>query len=316
MRDCCGAAPRRDPRTPAAGAPGRSVGRTASAGGLLLALAGAVPAAGGGVVVGGRRSRRRSRGRYIAECIGGAGRGKKSGGDDLAGTIGNPDLLLVEKGAGLKKPHAGRLDHWRAVGELVAEAAKEGDDEFLVGERGAKVAQDVGLALDLNTVVDDVHVALAEGVELLAGLRCTLDHVVEELGGDGRPDGVGGVVGLDHGGEQVIGEGGVDPGNDTCVDLGPLRIEDLHLRVDGAIDMIQKTELLEGVGEERAPGAVVGSDEIKNDRNMGLDADELGGGGVDGDGAHGERVGGARGRRRARHRGGGCGSEELGTGVS
>ena len=37
---------------------GRSVGHTASAGGLLLALAGAFPAAGGGGVVGGRRSRR------------------------------------------------------------------------------------------------------------------------------------------------------------------------------------------------------------------------------------------------------------------
>jgi len=100
---------------------------------LLLALAGAFPAAVDGGVVGGRRSRRRSRGRYIAGCVGGAGCGKKSGGGDLAGAIGNPDLLLVEKGVGLKKPHAGRRDRWRAVGELVAEAAKEGDDEFLVG---------------------------------------------------------------------------------------------------------------------------------------------------------------------------------------
>ena len=78
-----------------------------------------------------------------------------------------------------------------------------------------------------------------------------MHDVVEELGADGRPGGVGIVAWLDDGGEQVGGESGVEPGDDAGVDLRPLGVEEHGARVDGAVDMIFDAELAEHNVEER-----------------------------------------------------------------
>ena len=72
--------------------------------------------------------------------------------------------------------------------------------------RGADVAQLVRQVLELVAVLGHREVTLAEGVESLPQLDGALHNVVKELGADGRPGGVGIVVWLDDGGEQVGGE--------------------------------------------------------------------------------------------------------------
>lgn len=63
-----------------------------------------------------------------------------------------------------------------------------------------------------------------KGVECLPGLKGAMQDVVEELRADGGPDVEGGIVGLDDGSEEVGGEGGVEPGDDADIDLGPLGV--------------------------------------------------------------------------------------------
>ena len=63
---------------------------------------------------------------------------------------------------------AGGRDRRDAVGELVVDAAQEVDDEVLIGEGCADVAQLVRQVLELVAVLDHREVTLAEGVERLA----------------------------------------------------------------------------------------------------------------------------------------------------
>ena len=71
--------------------------------------------------------------------------------------------------------------------------------------------------LDLAAVVRHRHVALTESMELLSGLSNALDDVVQELRADRRPGGVGVVIRLVHGGEEIVGERGVEPGDEQVL---------------------------------------------------------------------------------------------------
>ena len=105
-----------------------------------------------------------------------------------------------------------------------------------------------------------------------------MHDVVEELGADGRPGGVGIVVRLDDGGES-----GVEPGDDAGVNLCPLGVEEHGARVDGAVDMIFDAELAEHNVEEGAPDGEVGVANTQSHRDMSLDVDQLRRRGCDGD---------------------------------
>ena len=161
------------------------------------------------------------------------------------------------------------------MGKLVVQPAQEVDNEILIRERRANVAQRVCQYLDLAAVLSDGHVSLVESVERLPGLDSALDDVVKKLGADGVPGGVSVVVQLDHSGEEVGGECGVKPGDDAGVDLHPLGVVELEVGVSRAVDVIEEAELAESNGEEGAPGAEGGVAEIKDHGNMGLDVNEL-----------------------------------------
>lgn len=128
---------------------------------------------------------------------------KQGGGRGLLRVIGDPDLLLEEEGPCLEERHGRpcRGDGGDAVGKLVVQPAQEVDNEILIRERRANVAQRVCQYLDLAAVLSDGHVSLVESVERLPGLDSALDDVVKKLGADGVPGGVSVVVRLDHSGE-------------------------------------------------------------------------------------------------------------------
>lgn len=77
--------------------------------------------------------------------------------------------------------------------------------------------------------------------------------------------------------------------------LGPLNVAERHKSVNGAINVIEKTELAESEVEEGLPDAKVGLVEVEDDGDVVADVDELDGGGTRSsrvDGASGKGVGG------------------------
>ena len=71
-------------------------------------------------------------------------------------------------------------------------------------------------------ILTDVHVPLVETVELLLDVDGVLEAVVEELPSDRRPGGVRTGTSLVDITPDLLGDGGVEPGDDAGVDLKPL----------------------------------------------------------------------------------------------
>ena len=111
-----------------------------------------------------------------------------------------------------------------------------------------------------------------------------------ELRSDGRPGGVGVVVWLDDGREEVGGERGVEPRNNAGVHLCPFGVGDHGVRVHRAVDVILDAELAEEDVEEGAPDGEVRVADTESDRDMRLDVDELCCRCRDGHGRCGKRV--------------------------
>ena len=122
---------------------------------------------------------------------------------------------------------------------------------------------------------------MSKAVELLLRLGHAMTRVAEELLLDGGPCPVHRIARLDDGPKNVGGDHGIKPGDDRCIDLQLGNIIVLELDVDGAIDVVQEAELVERNVEEGTPCGVVRGIKIKNHGNMGLDVDELRGGGGD-----------------------------------
>jgi hypothetical protein len=162
----------------------------------------------------------------------------------------------------------------------------------------------------MAAVLADGHVALEQAVELLLGVDGTLEAIVEELAGDGGPGDVGGGARFLDITPDVLGHRGVEPGNNARVHLQPFRIIDHGGRIDGAVDVVDKTELFEGKLEEGSPLAKIPIVRVEGDRDVATDVKEDDGGGR---GRHrfggrgkrvsaggGDQTGGARHGRRQR----------------
>lgn len=90
------------------------------------------------------------------------------------------------------------------------------------------------------------------------------------------PGGVGVIFRLEHGREKVVGEHGVEPGDDANINLRPLGVVAHVEGVGGAVDVVDEAKLEEGDVEEGSPGAKVGAvANIKGDGDMCIDVDEL-----------------------------------------
>ena len=111
--------------------------------------------------------------------------------------------------------------------------------------------------------------------EVSLGEAGALKTVVAEEVGDDGPSVGGGVGGLDDDLENVLGDGGVQPGDYALVDLSPLDVAESHESVDGAIDVIKKTKLAKSKVEGGLPDAKIGLLEVKDNGDMVADVDKL-----------------------------------------
>lgn len=80
---------------------------------------------------------------------------------------------------------------------------------------------------------------------------------------------MGGLLELHDDVEDVIRDGAVVPSEDGKVLLYPINVGGVGV---GAVDMSEQTKLAKHGGEEGTPFGVVGSFEIKHNRNVCLDA--------------------------------------------
>lgn len=108
---------------------------------------------------------------------------------------------------------------------------------------------------------------------------------------------------------QVLGDRGVEPCDDAGVNLEPLRIVKHEGSINGAIDVVRDTELLESQIKELTPGGELRINKIKDDGDMSMDVDHGNGGGrqgwwrIDMEGVRhipGGAIGGRRWARRGR----------------
>jgi hypothetical protein len=150
-------------------------------------------------------------------------------------------LLMQKIGLGVDEGEDGDR-----LAELVVQPTQGVDDEGGVGDGGAAVVEGVGMSLEAPTVLADSHVALVQAVELLLSIHHALKTVVEELAGDGVPDGVGDGVGAVDIVPNFFGDGVVQPRNNVCVDLKPFGVVDHGSGIDGAVNVTDEAEFLEG----------------------------------------------------------------------
>jgi hypothetical protein len=130
-------------------------------------------------------------------------------------------------------------------------------------------------ALEAAAVVADAEIALLQAVKILQSVDGALGRIVEEETPNSVPGGEGRRTTLEHHVTNRLGNGEVDPRDDAMVDLGPLDVELPDVGVDGAVDMVEETELAEGKFKKGAPGGVIGFMEIQNLWHMVADVQHL-----------------------------------------
>lgn len=108
----------------------------------------------------------------------------------------------------------------------------------MIGDRRADVAKCVGQGLEAAAVLRDGEITLVQAVEFLLSVNGPLHTIVEKNPGNGLSNAVGGVIRLEDDVEDLLGDGGVEPGHDVVVDLHPLCISYLLTRIGGAVNMI------------------------------------------------------------------------------
>lgn len=197
-------------------------------------------------IVGSRGRRRRRRGG--SRCR--VGRGHRQKGRLGLHLEGVTDVILLLKEIRLGVEEGGWGSHGGEDGdrlaELVVQPTEGVDDECGVGDGSAAVIEGVGKALETPAVLANSHVALVQTVELLLGIHRALQAVVEKLAGDGKPDGVGGGIGAVDIVPNFFGDGVVQPRDDAGVDLKPFGVVDHGSSIDGAVDVVDEAEFLEG----------------------------------------------------------------------
>jgi hypothetical protein len=132
------------------------------------------------------------------------------------------------------------------------------------------VPKRVGELLEVAGVLGDVHVALDKIAVLGLQVHGAVKLVVAELILDGVPDEVGGGLGHADNGEDLFGDGVVEPAEDALIEDALVRITVLD-RGRRRGKMNTEIELPDESIEEGAPLGVVGFGELKDDGNMGFD---------------------------------------------
>lgn len=151
--------------------------------------------------------------------------------------------------------------------------AKDVGDDCGVGDSSAYIVEGVRQLLEAVGLLGDRHITLVEAVEFVLGVHGTLEAVVEEEAEDLRPGGVGREMWLVNGVHDILGHGGVQPGDDAGVDLCPFDVVAHEDSIDGAVDVVGEAEFLERELEEGAPLAKVGGLHLERDRDVRLDVD-------------------------------------------
>lgn len=138
---------------------------------------------------------------------------------DVVNAAGETAFFLEERTVGMGEGKTSRVDgeSGDAVAKVAIELIDEGELHVLVANRGAHVAKGVGDALEAAGERGDGEVGLHEVVELTLGEDGALEAVVEEEGGDCRPNVLDRISSLDDDSEDVLGDGGVGPGDDALM---------------------------------------------------------------------------------------------------
>jgi hypothetical protein len=181
--------------------------------------------------------------------------------------------IVMNPQEGRQRVHG--VDDAEGVGELGAEAAQGVDDEVLIGDWMTDVDKSVSKALEAAAVIPNGKIALLQAVEVLESVDGALRGIVEEEATNGEPGGVSRRSAVEHHVANRLGHGEVDPRDDAVVDLSPLDVVQACLCVDGAVDMVEKTELAKGEFEERAPGGIIGLLKIQHVRHMVANVEDL-----------------------------------------
>jgi hypothetical protein len=162
-----------------------------------------------------------------------------------------------------------RLD----VSEVRTQAAEEVEHLTGLGDWMANVTEVVGELLQFVAIVGDGEFALKNVVELNLEEDRTLQFIVMEDALDSRPDGECGGFKLVDEIEDALGDGGIDPIDDTAIDLEPLGVTGVNQR--WSADMPHEAELTKNGIEEASPLAIVGFREVKEDGNVVTDVHRL-----------------------------------------
>ena len=153
--------------------------------------------------------------------------------------------------------------------EFVVQPTESVDDERRIGDSCTIVIEGVGEAFEAAAILTDGHVSLKQVVELLLGKHSPLEAVVKKLPRDRRPCRVSGGAGPVDVVPDLLRHGGVEPGDDTGVDLEPLWIVEHGGGVDGAIDVVGDAELnLEPLWIVEHGGGVDGAIDVVGDAEL------------------------------------------------
>jgi hypothetical protein len=159
------------------------------------------------------------------------------------------------------------------VTEFLVQPAEKIEHLARLGDGVADVAEVVGELLQLGAVVGDGEIPLNDAAEFGLKKHGALHLIDPEKAFNVGPDGEGGCVGLVDEVEDALGDGVVDPIDETTVDLTPFRVA-----VDNGrrrTDMGDEAKLAEHRVDEATPLTVVGIKEIELNRDMVADVHRL-----------------------------------------
>ncbi|XP_062229134.1 uncharacterized protein LOC133926962 [Phragmites australis] len=153
-------------------------------------------------------------------------------------------------------------------GEALVEASDDVEDEGVVSDVFAEVAEVLGHPLVAAAILGDGEISLLEGSKLLVGVEGAGGTIPEKLGLDGEPGDTGSGTALGDGVGEIVGDGAEEPGVDDSIHA--------HLVQGGGRDVVGEDvalqgELPDGEEERLAPPGVEGGGDVEEQRHEGAD---------------------------------------------
>lgn len=227
-------------------------------------------------------------------AAGGAAAAAIGDGDEGGGGVGGGFRSLVylgedELAASFDERREGTLQRKDGLQVFIfrVQTLQHGEDKLLVSDRVAELGARICHGLEASAVVVGAEVALDEVVELGRKIHGALFLMAEKLNLETEPHLARGDVGLHDGFEEVSRDGAVEPCEHHTIHPCPGRM----FREGGVgEDVVGERVLAERDKEQAAPLGVVGSADVEDDGNEGLDVQNGHRLGVEGvDGVGGER---------------------------